>query len=241
MVAARESDLYQPVKDYLQDLGFCIRGEVRKCDAVGVMGDTIIAVELKLNFGVSVLYQALQRLASVDFVYVAVAVPDGRKARANWDEQVPDAIRLCRMLGVGLLSVRDGLVVHMSDPAPYQPRKVPKARAKMLGEFTRRSGDHNLGGTTRRPRVTAYREEALMCARALAIGGIMTPAGVKAATGLANASKFLLSNPYGWFRKEEVRGQYSLAPLGEDALLTYSDVVAAQTRLEIRLNGLPPA
>ncbi len=54
----------------------------------------MIEVELKLNFGLPVLYQALQRLPSVDLVYVAVAVPDGRRTRANRDAQAPDTVRL---------------------------------------------------------------------------------------------------------------------------------------------------
>ncbi len=160
------------MKAHLEALGYTVRAEVGKCDVVGTSGDTMIAVELKLNFGLSVLYQALRRLPSVDLVYVAVAVPDGRRARANWDAQIPDAIRLCRMLGVGLLSIRNDKVIAHADPAPYQPRKRPKLRARLLSEFVRRSGDHNLGGTNRRPRITAYREDALACARVLAEGAM---------------------------------------------------------------------
>src|ERR1700712_975322 len=110
-VQPRESDLYRPVKRHLEALGYTVRGEVGKCDVVGVSGDSMVAVELKLTWGLPVLYQALQRLPSVDMVYVAVAVPEGRRARGNWDAQVPDATRLCRMLGVGLLSVRAGAIV----------------------------------------------------------------------------------------------------------------------------------
>ncbi len=89
----------------------------------------MLAVELKLSFGLPVLYQALRRLPSVDLVYVAVAVPEGRAARRNWDARVPDAVRLCRMLGIGLLSVRNGTIVAHADPGPYQPRKQHKQRA----------------------------------------------------------------------------------------------------------------
>ena len=77
VVRARESDLYGPVKQHLEGLGYTVRGEVGRCDVVAVSGDAIVAVELKLTFGLPVLYQALQRLPSVDLVYVAVAVPEG--------------------------------------------------------------------------------------------------------------------------------------------------------------------
>ncbi|HBK09060.1 MAG TPA: hypothetical protein DDZ81_24910 [Acetobacteraceae bacterium] len=225
--ARRESDLYAPVKSHLEALGYAVRGEVGPCDIVGINGETMIAVELKLTFGLPVLYQALQRLPAVDLVYVAVAVPEGRTARGNWDAQVPDASRLCRLLGVGLLSVRNGNVVVHADPAPYQPRKRPKSRAKLLSEFLRRSGDHNLGGTNKRPRVTAYREDALACAKELARGGAMKTASVRDAAGVTKASTILRDNVYGWFAKV-ARGTYDIAPAGRSALDLYADVVAAR-------------
>jgi hypothetical protein len=228
----RESDLYGPVKCHLEALGYTVRGEVGRCDIVGVSGDSMVAIELKLAFGVPVLYQALQRLPSVDLVYVAVAVPEGRTARRNWDAQVPDAARLCRMLGVGLLSVRNSNVVVHADPGPYQPRKRPKLRARLLSEFVRRSGDHNLGGTTKRPRVTAYREDALACANVLAKGGTMKGAAVRDATGVVKASAILRDNVYGWFAKVG-RGTFDVTPPGRSALEQYADVLAARGLTEV--------
>jgi hypothetical protein len=226
-VQPRESDLYAPVKQHLQALGYTVRGEVGKCDIVGVDGDTMVAVELKLTFGLPVLYQALQRLPSVDLVYVAVAVSTGRTARRNWDAQLRDAVRLCRMLGVGLLSVRDSNIVVHADPTPYQPRKQSKLRVRLLSEFVRRTGDHNLGGTSKRPRVTAYREDALACAATLAKNGTMKAATVRDAAGVQKASLILHDNVYGWFAKVG-RGTYEIAPAGHSALAQYADVVAAR-------------
>lgn len=233
-----ESDLYTPVKQHLEALGYLVRGEVGSCDVVGVGGNSVVAVELKLSFGLPVLYQALQRLPSVDLVYVAVAVAEGRTARRNWDGQVPDAARLCRMLGVGLLSVRDGNVVVHADPSPYQPRKQPKRRARLLGEFVRRSGDHNVGGTNKRPRVTAYREEALECASLLARLGAMKGAAVRDATGVRMASALLRDNVYGWFEKVD-RGTYDVASAGRLALQQYSDVLVARAAVRQGANADP--
>lgn len=222
-----ESDLYAPVKRHLEAVGYVVRGEVGRCDVVGVLGDSIVAVELKLSFGLAVLYQALRRLPAVDMVYVAVAVPEGRVARRNWDAQAADATRLCRRLGLGLLSVRSGNIVVHADPGPYQPRSQPKQRLRLLSEFVRRSGDHNLGGTTRRPRVTAYREDALACADVLVRQGVMKVAAVRDATGVAKASAILRDDVYGWFVKVG-RGTYDIAPDGRSALAQYADVVAAR-------------
>jgi hypothetical protein len=211
----------------LEAAGYTVRGEVGKCDVVGVSGTLMAVVELKLNFGLPVLYQALRRMPMADLVYVAVAVPEGRKARGNWDAQVPDAVRLCRMLGLGLLSVRNGSVAVHADPGPYQPRKQPKLRARLLSEFVRRSGDHNTGGTTRRPRVTAYREDALACALLLHEHGAMTVASVRQATGVAKAGAILRDNVYGWFVRVS-RGTFDVLPAGREALATYADVTAAR-------------
>ena len=231
-----ESDLYAPVKRHLEAVGYIVRGEVGRCDVVGVRDDSIVAVELKLSFGLAVLYQALRRSAAVDLVYVAVAVPEGRVARRNWDAQAADATRLCRRLGVGLLSVRSGNVVVHADPGPYQPRKQPKQRVRLLSEFVRRSGDHNLGGTTKRPRVTAYREDALACADVLVRRGAMKGAAVRDATGVAKASAILRDDVYGWFVKVG-RGTYDIAPAGRDALAHYADVLATRIVGQVAVAG----
>ena len=226
----READLYAPVKIHLESCGYTVRGEVNDCDVVGHHAESgsLIAVELKIVLGLPVIYQALSRLSAVDLVYVAVAVPDGRKARQNWDQRLDDAIRLCRMLGVGFLSLRDGLLTVHADPAPYAPRKNAYSRSRLLSEFHRRSGDHNVGGTNKRPRITGYREGALRCARILSqVEGCLSPAEVRDRSGVLTASSVLRGNVYGWF-ENVCRGQYRLLPAGRDALVLYADVVASQ-------------
>ena len=224
----RESDLYDPVKRHLEALGYRVRGEVGACDIVGVSDCFVVAVELKLTFSLPVLYQALRRLPLVDLVYVAVSVPGGRRARSNWEAQVRDAARLCRMLGLGLLAVENSLVMVHADPMPYQPRKQPKLRARLLSEFNRRSGDHNMGGTNKVPRVTAYREDALACASVLARSSSMTGSAVREATGVSKASNILRTNVYGWFVKI-ARGRYGIGPAGRIALEQYSDVLLSRS------------
>ena len=224
----RESDLYAPVKHYLEGAGYTVRGEVGKCDVVAVLGESMVAVELKLSFGLPVLYQALQRLPAFDLVYVAVAVPEGRIARENFDSALRDAVRMCRMLGLGFLTVRDGLTEVQCDPGVYVPRKSPPRRARLLSEFRRRSGDHNLAGTTRRPRITAYREDSLRLVRAMRdMAGHVSPAHARDAAGVQKAAAILRGNVYGWFKRIG-RGAYSVSPQGIAALDVYADVVRTQ-------------
>jgi hypothetical protein len=76
--------LYEPVKRFLEDLGYEVKGEVRGCDVVAVRPggggpvDPLIVVELKLAFTLGFVLQGVDRLAITDLVYLAVpARPTG--------------------------------------------------------------------------------------------------------------------------------------------------------------------
>lgn len=101
-----------------------------------------------------------------------------------------------------------------------------RGSARLLKEFAARSGDYNVGGSTKRKLVTAYRERAIQCAMALAAHGPSAPKQVKQWTNCPDAGSLLRTNYYGWFRRLGV-GRYELAPSGFEALLQYAEVVAA--------------
>uniref|UniRef100_A9U7K6 Predicted protein n=1 Tax=Physcomitrium patens TaxID=3218 RepID=A9U7K6_PHYPA len=79
--------------------------------------------------------------------------------------------------------------------------KVRKSR--LLYEFRERSGDYNVGGTTRAKLMTAYREKALRVAGALAGApeGGLSPAHLREKSGVPNAAAILQNNYYGWHRR----------------------------------------
>jgi hypothetical protein len=228
MELAREHDLYPPVKRFLEAQGYAVRGEVGRCDLLAVRDDVMIIVELKLAFGLPVLYQAVERLALTDLVYVAVREPRtaARRSRRGGLDQ---AVRLCRLLGLGLLSIgARGVTVH-AEPGPYRPRRRTRERARLLGEFSRRSGDYNEGGVSRRPVVTAYREDALRCAALLAETGTLRVGEIRSRTGVERAGTILLRNVYAWFERVG-RGSYGLTAAGRDALVQFSPVIAGHQR-----------
>ncbi|CAI6047413.1 DUF2161 family putative PD-(D/E)XK-type phosphodiesterase [Cohnella sp. JJ-181] len=105
-----------------------------------------------------------------------------------------------------------------------------KGTAKLLKEFAGRSGDYNIGGSSQRKLVTAYRERALQCALALrcADSPALAPRQIGALTGVAEPGQLLRSNYYGWFRKAG-RGLYELTPAGLAALLEYGEAVSYWT------------
>jgi hypothetical protein len=122
---------------------------------------------------------------------------------------------LCRRLGFGMLGVSDrGQVEVLVKPPTAAPRREPKTRSRLVAEHQRRQGDPVLGGSTRTPIMTAYRQQALACASALADG----PRPVRELRARCpDAGKILLHNVYGWFERAE-RGIYGLTEAGHVAL-----------------------
>jgi hypothetical protein len=204
-MASRESDLYAPVKAFLEGQGYVVKGEVQGCDVVALRGaEPPVIVEMKRAFGLGLVLQGIDRLSLTDAVYLAVGA---------WPQRLRDVKKLCRRLGLGLMIVGNPHVEVLLDPAPYRPRRnAPRAR-RLLGEHARRVGDPNLGGSTRLPIVTAYRQEALRCATLLAENGPMTLAALRAAGDVPNAGRILQQDVYGWFERV-TRGTYVLSPGG---------------------------
>ena len=220
----KEIDLYAPVKALLEGQGYEVKGEVGAADIVAVRKDEDpVVVELKTGFSLSLFHQAIDRQRITDTVYVAVPRGSGRIFAASLRRN----IKLCRRLGLGLMTVRlkDGLVETHLDPAPYAPRKSPRRKAVLLNEFAKRVGDPNTGGSTRKRLVTAYRQDALRCLQHLCDEGPTKAAIVAGQTGVAKARRILSDNYYGWFVRVET-GIYALSPNGERALDDYADEIA---------------
>jgi len=221
----RETDLYGPVRDHLLAQGYTVRAEVRGCDVVAYRSGQLIAVELKRRLSVDLLIQAINRQALTDSVYVAVPAPRGAKRR----RRMAGVRRLLRRLGLGLLLVEPqhgGDVVRVvCDPAPPQTQRGSKARLAMLEEMVGRSGGQNLGGSTRREIVTAYREEALFLAVCLDRHGPLSPAALRALGAGPRTTSILYKNVYGWFTHAR-RGIYGVSAAGRAALVRHPDLVA---------------
>ncbi|WFE89181.1 DUF2161 family putative PD-(D/E)XK-type phosphodiesterase [Roseibium porphyridii] len=220
-----ETDLYGPVKDFLSNQGYEVKGEVGSADIVACRGeDEPVIVELKTGFTLSLFHQAIDRQSITDAVYVAVARGKGRRFQAALKSNV----KLARRLGVGLITVRvsDGLVEVHLDPGPYAPRKSKPRKARLLREFSRRVGDPNKGGSTRTTLVTAYRQDAMRCATYLAANGPSRGAEVAKSTGVEQATRMMADDHYGWFERVE-RGVYGLSPKGRKTAESWTNDVAS--------------
>ena len=226
--ASRETALYGPVKQFLEGRGYEVKAEIRGCDLVARRGDEPpVVVELKLRFSLALVLQGIDRLAMTERVYLAVPRPPAQKRRARGlAPDSPDIRKLCRRVGLGLILVGGRSAEILEEPVPYRPR-LAKARAlRLKDEFDRRIGDQNVGGTARAPVVTAYRQDALRCARVLAPRGPMPIAAVRAAAGVPGAASILQRNVYGWFTRIG-RGTYTLSEEGHRALTRFAAALAA--------------
>ena len=222
----QETELYAPLKALFEKQGYTVKSEIEDCDLVAVRGDDPpVIVELKRSLSISLLLQGVDRQAVTDAVYVAFPAKSGPR----WRAQLRDTIKLCRRLGLGLISVKlkaQGAVVEVhADPGPYTPRKQAKRKTALLREFSRRVGDPNTGGQTRRAIVTAYRQDALRIACCLLDNPGGAPAEISRVTKVTNAGTILSRNHYGWFQRI-ARGKYALTEAGEKALVHYRDIVA---------------
>jgi hypothetical protein len=224
-----EAALYSPVKQFLERQGYEVKGEVRGCDLVARRGDEPpVIVELKLRFNLPLVLQGVDRLALTERVYLAVPRPERRARGGLLAPERPEIRKLCRRIGLGLMLV--GLarktVEILEEPVPYRPRQAKSRALRLLDEFSRRVGDANVGGAVGVPLVTAYRQDALRCARVLSLYGPMRLAALRAVAGVPRAARILQRNVYGWFDRIE-RGIYRLTPEGDLALSRFAEAIPA--------------
>lgn len=209
-----ETTLYAPIKAFLTDLGYDVKGEVGGCDLLGLRAGeppVLVVCELKLSFTLELVLQGVERAAVADEVWLAARLSRRGKGR----ESDPRFRNLCRSLGFGLLGVSEaGAVALLLGPDAGFPRKNPKKRSRLAAEHRRRRGDPAVGGGSRMPIMTAYRQQALACAAALTKG----PLRMREVSGaVPEAPKILHRNVYGWFLRLE-RGVYELTEIGHAAL-----------------------
>lgn len=221
-----EVDLYAPIKKFLVAQGYAVKGEVDDCDVVAVRGDEPpVIVELKERLNLALILQAVDRLKISDTVYIAFRTGKGKSA--SWNDRNKQVRSLLRRLGLGLLcvSARNKVTAEL-DPAPYRPRKDRQRGTHLLKEFTERVGDPEQGGSPSRQRLTAYRQDAVRCARQLAGEDQLKLSDLRARTSVSRAGPIVRDNHYGWFERIE-KGHYALTPKGQREWLEWADAMPA--------------
>lgn len=223
-----ETDLYKPVHDYLEALGYNVQGEVKSCDLAAIMGDELVVVELKTSFNLKLLSQAVKRQRAADSVYVAIPCPKGGARTAGWR----DMCMLLRRLELGLITVapdgEESLVEVHFHPNTFDRLKSAKSNKKVrhhiIRETVTRSGQYNTGGSNKKKLVTAYREQAIHIACCLVKYGQLSPSKLKKLGTCSKTPGILTDNHYGWFNRVS-RGVYSLNDCAHEFMDGYPELV----------------
>ena len=223
----KESDLYLPLKRFLESQNYEVKGEVQDCDALAVRGkEAPVIVELKLSLNLDVVLQAVQRLSLTPKVYIGIP-----KQCKILNRRRKHIIKLLRMLGLGLVVIdpdqETGSVEVLLDPSEYRPRKSKHRQERLLGEFIKRVGDPNLGGTDKRKGImTVYRQRALAIARFLQKQGPTKASHIARTLREPKARDILYRyrDVYGWFDRVSL-GVYELSPRGKQEIPLWRDEV----------------
>lgn len=226
----KETDLYPPLQEWLEANGYIVHAEIKDCDVVARKDDDVVIIEIKRAINLDLLLQAVKRQQASESVYVAVPAP--RTADKRWSE----LLRLLKRLELGLLLVyidsalpRVELAFH---PLKQERQQRKAASRALLKEMSGRSVNMNVGGSTRRPLMTAYREGALTVAAALEQSGPTSPALLRKSGCPEKTASILYANFYGWFERVSV-GQYALTEKGKTALFEHQElVVRIRSRLK---------
>ncbi|MBN2383359.1 hypothetical protein JXQ70_10790 [bacterium] len=210
----KETDLYPPLKLFLEKQRYTVKGEIRDCDVLAVRtGEAPVVVELKLTLNLELVLQAVERTALTPKVYIGI--PRHCTMLKKKRRQI---IKLLRMLGLGLILIDPDLEVGsvevLLDPGPYKPRLSKPRLELVLGEFVKRVGDPNPGGTVKRKGIlTAYRQRALAIARFLRKHGPTKAARIAQTLREPKARDILYRNVYGWYDRVSP-SVYDLSPRG---------------------------
>ena len=226
MADFKETDLYEPIRAFLEEEGYQVQAEVKDCDIAAVKDGQLVIVELKKSFNLKLVYQGLERQSLTEQVFVAIPRPKKGAREKSWK----DMLKLLKRLELGLLTVAldsplktVDVVLEPSDSIVWKNRKK---REKLQAELENRQVDANVGGMTRRKIMTAFREKSIRLACLLEKEGQVSTASLRE-RGLEDSVGILSRNYDKWFKRVE-KGVYALSEKGKEALENedYAKVVA---------------
>lgn len=221
----KESELFNPICNYYEQMGFEVDGEVKSIDMVchHREQDVTIVIELKNTINLKVITQASLRQKLFDYVYVGVWTPKNLRSKDHLNK-----VYLLKRLGIGLIYVSPKLhsvsIAHepLADELLVYQQRNKRKRQAVLKEFQKRQLKENQGGIYKTKIITAYMEECLVVLKTLEEGEALKVGRIREKTGIKLCNRLLYDNHYGWFENVS-RGCYRITTLGQEALVTYKD------------------
>jgi hypothetical protein len=223
-----ETDLYQPLYNYLVNLGYSVQAEVNHCDIVATKEAELVIIEMKSSFNATLLIQATKRQRLTESVYLAIPRPKTGRCSRHWK----DLCHLVRRLELGLILVdfravppEVKVILH---PEPFtrakSGQKERRKTVQLLTEVRERHGNYNIGGSSKRKLMTVYKENSLQIACYLERYGPLAPRQLKTLGTGSKTDSILQKNYYHWFERI-AQGIYQITPDGAEFLSHYPELV----------------
>lgn len=174
----KESDLYNPVKKLLQNMGYEVYAEVEphvpgnwsaRADVIGYNKPAVCIVEMKTSLSVEVIEQAYRWLPHAHYIYIAI--PSRKKGIPTFVENM-----LARY-GIGIITVNNYMGTRIHLRARFNRPKFKHDWSKLL------LPQHQTwveGGASRGGHVTAYK------------------------LTIERVRNYLSRNPHRWFTMDEI-------------------------------------
>ncbi|MCL2610983.1 MAG: DUF2161 family putative PD-(D/E)XK-type phosphodiesterase [Defluviitaleaceae bacterium] len=205
----KETDLYKPIYKYFKNLGFNINAEVSGFDVVLTRDDLIYIVEIKLNFNIKLLKQAIEAQKVANFVYVAIPLPKRQKGFNS-------TIHIAKSLGLGLIIVGKTVQVVLEPEKSLLNKNYRKIK-KVKHEVDNRKVDINVGGSNRKKINTVYREKSIQIACHLENKEFSSAKELVKEGCPQETLQILYNNFFGYFERIG-RGKYTLSHTGKKML-----------------------
>ncbi len=209
----KESDLFEPIKQYFTNQNYEVDGEILNCDLVACRVNEIVIVELKKTFSLKLVQQAIDRQQITSKVYVAIPKPQ----HVNYRE-LEKQVYLCKRLGIGLiyvdLSWRNEIKIMLE---PRMKINIMKYRVKyLMQEFMDRKIKNTTGGVVGLEHYTAYFQKNIELACILEKEKSCSLKTIRDKYNFKNTS-IVYQDFYKLFQREE-QGIYSLSEKGYEEL-----------------------
>ena len=215
-----ETELFQPVREFLENQGYQVKGEIGAIDCFAMKKEESIAVELKTSITLKLIYQAIERQKIADFVYIAIP----KSAMKSHQSQTKSFLLLLRRLSIGLLVISSQGVEVLLEAKDYDlslsKSRNKQAKYKLQSEFKNRKNNENIGGMKGK-KLTFYKEQALEILQIVYNHPGISLKEIKVLSNNPKVASILQKNYYGWFQRIE-RGSYAISDKGLLAIKTES-------------------
>lgn len=219
----KESDLFEPVKNYLEAGGYKVRAEVKNCDITATKDDELIIIEMKLSANLQLFIQATDRQYITDSVYVAIPKNSIKKRK-----RLKGIKHILRRLELGLIFVDVENPVNPVEivfhPIEFQRRKFKHRKRAIIIEVENRSQNLNVGGSNKKKIITAYKENAIQIAVYLKELGASKPKILREYDTGKKTLSILYSNFYSWFVRVD-HGVYDITAKGKKDINNFPGLV----------------